>query len=187
MTTEYSVDVDEWDWDSWDFIGRNVMTEYFQEHPEKAEEMFGYETDENGEVEYLDELVDSYIPMMLYAYPIYTMEADYDYASFEEKVKEVCLKTNCTVVQKNSSGEYFLALTGGGMDLSQDIALAYLIIDGRIPASLALNVATQKNLSVTGADWVRVMNGVKDELEANIYNYQTKIDRINAKLEAKNE
>ncbi len=56
------------------------------------------------------------------------------------------------MVMKKDTEEYFLALTGGGMDLSQDIALAYIIAQGWIPTALAYEVSTQPELSVSGDD-----------------------------------
>jgi hypothetical protein len=50
---------------------------------------------------------------------------------------------------KKDTEEYFLALTGGGMDFSQNIALAYIIAQGWIPIALAYEVFTQLELNVS--------------------------------------
>lgn len=178
MSSEYSISVDDWNYEKWEFVGRDLMYDYYTEHPEKAIEQ-GYELDENGEVKYLNELVDREFPMMLYAYPIYTSLFEYDYEEFKKRVIKLCLTTNCTVVKKIDTDEYFLALTGGGMDLSQDIALAYLIIDEVIPSALAYNVCTQYGLSVSGDSWSKIMLACKDSLESSVNYYNNKIERIN--------
>jgi len=177
MSTEYSISIDEWNFEDWEYIGRNIMYEYYEKHPKEAEDE-GFEL-EDGKVKYLDELVDREMPMMLYAYPIYdTYTPEYEPEKFTKRVIEVCRSTNCTVVKKIDTDEYFLALTGGGMDLSQDIALAYIIIDSIIPDALANQVCTQYGLSVSGGHWFRVMVECKRALELQIGNYKEQVKKI---------
>lgn len=176
MTTQFSISVEEWN-DDWEYVGRDTMYEYYQKHPKKAEAE-GYEV-ENGEVTYLDELVNKEMPMMLYAYPIHdSYTPEYESKKFEKRVIQVCTSTNCTVVKKIDTDEYFLALTGGGMDLSQDIALAYVIIDGIIPNSLAVSVSTQYGLSKSGEDWFKIMNECKRSLELTAGHYKRHVEEI---------
>ena len=59
---------------------------------------------------------------MNYIYPVYTKEYS------EERILRVVKETNLTLVEEEATGELFLTLCGGGMDLSQDIALAYYIL-----------------------------------------------------------
>jgi len=68
---------------------------------------------------------DGYTPMMNYAYPLpnYNGIYGYDQLSLEE-IGSVCLV--------DIGGLYYLALTGGGMDLSQDICLGYIAL-GYLP------------------------------------------------------
>ena len=105
----------------WDFIGQRIT--YTEEE--------------------LDDNPDLGIPMMNYAYPIYNFDGD------EEKIKKVCQETNCTVVYNQEEDEYYLALTGGGMDLSQDIAYAYMIISGYIEWDFLDEVKLTQCLSVS--------------------------------------
>jgi hypothetical protein len=100
-------------------------------------------------VKHLDEIADYQLPVLLYAYPL-------DLEPAREKIIGVCRRTNCTVVMRKDTEEYFLALTGGGMELSQDIALAYIIAQGWIPTALAYEVSAQPGLSVSGKDWIEV-------------------------------
>lgn len=173
MTTEYSVSVDEWDFEGrWEYIGTNLMYEHYLEDP-----IFIKECEENGWD--IDEIArrrsDDHFPMMLYAYPLYCTPSD-------EKIKEVCMETNCTVVLNNETGDCFLALTGGGMDLSQDIALAYLIAEGVVPSALAYNVCTQYAFSVSKEKWYRVMEGCRKALHIDSENYRHQVEKINKLL-----
>lgn len=90
---------------------------------------------------------DSCIPMMNFIYPLVLTDFD------EDKIKKVIKHTNCTVMENTETGEWFLTLCGGGMDLSQDIALAYHLLERWIPYDLAREVCTQKELSVGGKNW----------------------------------
>jgi hypothetical protein len=157
--SEYAISVSDWNED-WEYIGRDVMYSYYEKHPKEGEKE-GYELDEEGKVRYLDELADHEQPMMLYAYPLEFDELE------DDKIVKICRTTNCTVVRNVSSGTLFLALTGGGMNLSQDIALAYIIAQRWVPFALALVVSTQPNLSKYGKAYRRVMRGIIDSLRMN--------------------
>lgn len=165
--SEYSVGVSEWDFEHWKFVGRDVMYQLYEENPKEAVKD-GYMLEE-GKVAYLDEAADNYMPMMLYAYPL-------DRLPDEEQIVKICRETNCTVVMKKDTEEYFLALTGGGMDLSQDIALTYIIAQGWIPTALAYAVSTQPELSVSKKDWLEVAERCKKELELAINSNKRKIE-----------
>ena len=83
---------------------------------------------------------------------------------------------------KKDTEEYFLALTGGGIDLSQDIALAYIIAQGWIPTALAYEVSTQPGLSVSRKAWIEVAGRCKKELEIAIENYKRRIEEWEASI-----
>lgn len=74
-------------------------------------------------------------PMMNFIYPL-------DYKGFiegdEGKAKRVKIasETNCVCVYKEDTDEWFLTLTGGGMDLSPSIAYAYVIAQKWLPVDL---------------------------------------------------
>jgi len=67
----------------------------------------------------------------------------------DEKILQVVERTVCTVMENTETGEWFLTLCGGGMDLSQDIALAYHIMDKWLPLELLQRVCTQPGLSIS--------------------------------------
>jgi len=172
MTTEYSISVNDWQNERWNHVGVNLMYNYYMEDKETKEECKEY--DSNLET-IAREKADEHYPIMLYAYPL-------GYKPSDNKIIKVCTKTNCTVVEDIENGEYFLALSGGGMDLSQDIALSYLIIQGWIPTALAINVCTQPELSVNGKDWLKIMRAIKSRLRTEIGCYKSHTNKINQQI-----
>ena len=52
-----------------------------------------------------------------------------------ETYHEFCI-TVCVLVENQKTDEWFLALTGGGMDLSPSIAYAYYLVQKWIPMEL---------------------------------------------------
>jgi len=157
-------------YEKWDFVGASLMRGKALEHIEscpKADKE--RECCEIHDV-WADSAESSNMPMMNYAYPLET-EPD------AEEIIKVCEDTNCTVVQNLNDDAYYLALTGGGMDLSQDIALAYIIIEKWIPFDLAISVSTQPNLSQSGEKYMKVMRGVIESLETSNLHSKEKIRR----------
>ena len=170
MTTEYSISVDDWQDERWNHVGSDLMYDYYLKDRKTKRECKDCGC---GDIETIArEKADDHYPMMLYAYPL-SMEPS------DEKIIEVCTKTNCTVVKDNETEDYFLALSGGGMDLSQDVALAYLIADGYIPTSLAINVCTQPCLSVGKKSYLKIMKAIKKQLKNEIYYHKEHIKKIN--------
>jgi len=166
MTSEYSISVDwreEYERGTWEMTGANVMREFYESNPKEAKRD-GHDV-ERGKVKYIDEVIDAFMPMMNYAYPLYTEPS-------EEKIIKVCRETNLTVVYNNDDETYYLALTGGGMDLSQDIARAYQIIENWLPVSLLTNVCTQPELSVHGQDWLDMATQIKKQITIEISRLQ---------------
>jgi hypothetical protein len=118
---------------------------------------------------------DSAIPMMNYIYPL-----QLDNFS-EEDILKVIDQTNCTVMENTETQEWFLSLCGGGMDLSQDIALAYFLLEKWIPFELCINVCTQKDLSIHGKNWQIMRNAVIESLKNNIGHATQKIKEFEDK------
>lgn len=158
MTTEYSRDVEDWSDEKWDQVGVNAMYEFYLNDKEAKREA----KDCNMDIEeYTIETSDEHYPMMLYCYPLFCDPS-------EEEIVEVCRRTNCTVVRDNQTDDYYLALYGGGMDLSQDIALAYIIAQGYIPHALAIEINKQPCLSVGGKDYLLIAKEIKRQLKIKI-------------------
>ena len=112
----------------------------------------------SGWCEECDFYEDSCEPMMNYGYPLYGLPDD-------DKILEIVQKTCLTVMENEDAGEFFLVLCGGGMDLSQSIAYAYLLAGQRIPDELVFEVCTQPCLSVGRKEYFRIMRACKEELE----------------------
>jgi len=72
-----------------------------------------------------------YDPMMNYLYPLPTYRDD------PQSAQNAIQKTACVVV--TAHGYTYLALAGGGMDLSWDIALAYILL-GYLPPLFACDL-----------------------------------------------
>lgn len=81
-------------------------------------------------------------PMMNYIYPL-------ELSDFEEsKILKVVKETNCTILEKESTGQWFIALCGGGMDLSQDIGYSFVILETWLPSDLLREVCKQPLFSL---------------------------------------
>jgi len=158
MTTEYSRDVDDWNDSKWDQVGVDAMYNFYLNDREAKREAKDCDMDIES---FAREKSEDHYPMMLYCYPL-------AFDPSTEKIIEVCKRTTCTVVRDDDNDDYYLALAGGGMDLSQDIALAYLITDGYIPHSLAMNINKQPCLSVGGKDYIRIAKEIKRQLKIEI-------------------
>lgn len=159
----FSINVD-WteQYENWDNIGRSLIEQQCN-HKEGMQY--------NGACEKCGFCEDSAIPMMNYAYPLEITPED-------DKVLQVVKETNCTVLYNRCEDRYYLALCGGGMDLSQDIALAYNILEKWIPLELALRVSTQDGLSTYGKTFRKVMRACKDSLESDILASKRQLKKI---------
>jgi hypothetical protein len=155
---------DENSFERWEQVGQDAMRNFYAENPDEVVKE-GYEVEDNKIDDAIDELIQRHYPMMNYAYPLETEPSD-------EKVVEICQNTNLTVVKDNEDDTYYLALTGGGMDLSQDIALAYIIAETWLPLDLLRDVCTQPNLSVHGKNWLKVARQIRRQEMMEIKNFQ---------------
>lgn len=158
MGTEYSISTN-WEDDKWEFTGRDLIESAMREggtpqHKEAKENAEGCGCSLES---YISDKANENLPMMNYAYPLNSRPSD-------EQIIEICEETNCTVVEDTRTGDFFLALSGGGMDLSQDVAMAYIIAEKNVPPALALNVSTQEGLSTNGKAWLKVMRYCRESL-----------------------
>jgi len=177
MTTEYSRNVD-WqeEYENWQNIGQDVMREFYEANPKEAKKE-GYDLDEDGEVKYLDELLDHWQPMMNYAYPLVC-----DPTRDTDKILKVCQETCLTVMYNEDEDTYYLALCGGGMDLSQSIAYAYQILENWIPLSLLREVSKQPELSLYGEAWLGMALQIKRQLGMDISQLQQDLKHWDASI-----
>jgi hypothetical protein len=142
------------DYEKWRNHGRRVRRENCN-HYDADEDNRDIEDDDDkmNNIEYQDYCdecgvsEDSEEPMMNYIYPL-----EFDHYD-DEKILQVVERTACTVMENTETGEWFLTLCGGGMDLSQDIALAYHIMDKWLPLELLQRVCKQPGLSISKEDF----------------------------------
>lgn len=139
-----------------------------------AEAMFydAEERQENGEDVNPDLAYDENIPILNFIYPLYSKSLS------QEKILEVCSRTACTVIFDKMSDSYYLALTGAGMDFSQDIALAYIIADGCIDWDFLEEVYVDGPLSLSREDYEIVLKELKRQLAISICNRQDRLGRV---------
>ena len=139
--------------DEWDCLARHVMEEKKGEWSEDNPE--GLEGDD-------------YMPIYNYAYPL-------EFSNLEEnKIVRICEETNCTVVYNEGEDALYLALCGCGMDMSQSIALAYMIAYsygneeyGRIPDHLLFDVYKSSPLSVGKEQFKHIQKALTKGLKAS--------------------
>jgi hypothetical protein len=146
----YSIDVD-WseDFEDWENNGRQILDDNCNH---KTQDKDSSKENRETNLRYSGHCEECYVsedacqPMMNYAYPLEITPTD-------EAVLKVVKNTCLTIMYKVDEGKYYLALCGGGMDLSQQIGLAYIFCEKWIPEELYRNISTQKDLSVSGEDW----------------------------------
>jgi hypothetical protein len=143
--------------DRWINHGRNILLSSCK-HKDGAE----YE----GYCEKCDISEDSAIPIMNYLYPL-------ELNSFDEtKILKVVKETNCTVLENVDSGEWFLVLCGGGMDLSQDIAYSYILLETWMPDDLLMNVSKQPLLSLGRKQFKILGKQIRKQFKMRASNYK---------------
>jgi len=142
--------------DKWTNHGRRVLEDNCK-HFDKSKD------DNNlrysGYCDKCDISEDSANPMMNYIYPLELKDFE------DKKILEVIKNTNCTIMENEESGEWFLTLCGGGMDLSQDIALAYVILERWIPEDLITQVCKQKGFSISKSNFKRLRKAIIEQSE----------------------
>ncbi|MCK4982607.1 MAG: hypothetical protein KAS17_06765 [Victivallaceae bacterium] len=160
---------------NWDFIGAGIMYD-------KELEKLSHCSHGNKEKEYChtcecypDDTHQDNKPVVNYAYPLFS-EPD------EEKIIKVCEETGCTVVYNSQDDNYYLALTGCGMNLSQDIALAYIIVDGCIEWGFLENVSVSGAFSVSKEDYQIILNELERQLAISIDNQTRKLKEVTEQL-----
>ena len=114
--------------------------------------------EDNELVGYWEENLSNYEPMMNYGHLLETEPED-------DKILDVALKTNCSVMKNTETDEYFIVLNGGGMDLSQDIGLAYFILERWIPESFISSISKQKGLSISKEDFKILKSAIIEQTQ----------------------
>lgn len=132
-----------------------------EENPQRKElalKLDVWDEEENKLVDYYEETLNGYEPIYNYVYPLETTPSD-------EDILKVALNTNCCVMYNNDDDKYYLSLTGCGMDLSQDIAFSYVIIENWIPEDLLFNIQAQEGLSISKENFKILKEGIKKNID----------------------
>ena len=165
MTSIYMCyqDEKEKDFDKWENETTRVLREILEnkEHPKFKEVAKRLEVlnDEGELVDYYEESIDGYEPIYNYIHILELNNFD------DDLILEVSLKTNCCVLYNSEEEKNYIALTGCGMDMSQDIGLAYLILERWIPEDFISRISKQKGLTQGGEDWKRLRNAIIEQSE----------------------
>jgi hypothetical protein len=150
-------------------ILRQVLED--EEHPRFKEVTKRLEVLQDGKlVDWWEESLDSYAPMMNYAHILETKPE-------EDKILDVALKTNCSIMFDNEKDVYYIALNGGGMDLSQDIGLAYVILENWIPEDLINQISRQEGLSISKEDFKTLKKEIVKQSQTYSERYKTLSER----------
>ena len=83
----------------------------------------------------------------------------------------------------NIEEDYYIALTGCGMDMSQLIGLAYLELDSWIPADFIGSINLQYGLNVDGEKWKRLVTEIDRQSEIFSRQFQHLSDGAKKALE----
>lgn len=148
--------------DKWENETQQVLKEILEdpENPEfkKVAERLGVLESDGSLNEYWEESLNDYNPMMNYGHILKTTPED-------RAILEVALKTNCSVMYNTETSEHYIVLNGGGMDLSQDIGLSYVILEKWIPEDFISQISKQKGLSISKADFSFLKNAIITQAE----------------------
>lgn len=145
-------------YDKWENLGRAILNEKCNHHSKDSGEnnLISYQ----GYCEKCDVYEDSCEPMMNYGYPLYF---NYIEEEHKERILEVVKNTNCTIMYNNETDTSYLVLCGCGMDLSQDIALGFLIMEKWIPEDLIGQVCKQKGFSISLKNFDRLKEAIIEQ------------------------
>ena len=149
--------------DNWENLGRDILNENCTHKTQDGSKEKDTNLIYSGWCDECDVSIDSCEPIMNYAYKLGGEPTD-------ENILKIVQKTCLTVMRKIDTDETFLVLCGGGMNLSQQIGLAYLFADGYIPKELLREISTQKGLSVNGKEWTFLRNAIIKQLKQETEN-----------------
>jgi len=181
MTTEYSISVENWTDEKWEMTGREIMYSILSDRNTRQYKELKRQYGDGYDIDtIISEKADEHCPVMLYAYPLYSRPTD-------EQIVKICEETACTVVEDTETGDFFIALCGGGMDLSQDVAHAYVLAGERVPPALAMNVSTQYTSTCMGRTWRKVMRECRRSLLISVWHYKEHAKKITDAMRAQRQ
>jgi hypothetical protein len=160
------------DWDRWENETTRILREILEnpEHPDfkrVAEELEVLE-DDGTLKEYWEETLDSYEPIYNYIHILETTNQD------DALILDVALNTNCCVLYDNEEHKNYIALTGCGMDMNQDIGYAYLMLERWIPEDFISRISTQKGLTLSEENFKKLQRAIIEQTQT----YENKFKQL---------
>ena len=118
-------------------------------------------------------------PAYNYVYPL-------NYEPTTKQCVEVAKETNAVVIEIDR--EYYIALCGAGMDMSQDIGYAKGVICGNtLSLDDCRSINTQKKLTISEDKYYALMEKIEESLETHISSAEYKLKEIKELLPKKEE
>ena len=161
-------------YEKWENVGNNVLREVLEDQEnsnfkEIAESVGVYNKEEDNKLKsYWEETVDEY------THPIYNFVHLLETEPKNEDILKVVLNTNCTIIYDTEQEVYYIALTGCGMDLSQDIGLAFLWLGKWIPEDFINRISQQKGLSQGGKKFEQLQKAIIEQSK----NYEDRFKQL---------
>lgn len=154
--------------EDWEHYSRDVL----KAEKEQFIEDSNYDADDYQSLDEIDDLFteieERTEPTMNYAW---TVNRDVSH----EQAYKIAMETNCVVMlrtNEDGDNEFYIALTGAGMDFSQDIAAAFHIIQGYVPFNLFMEMSKQPGLTIPEESLAVI---VEDTIE-EFHNYTEKMN-----------
>lgn len=113
-------------------------------------------------------------PMMNYAYPVC--------CEFNDENRKKAMNRGLFLFEHPTDGQVYMSLMGGGMNLSQSIALAYLDIEGFVPYHLVHDVCVSNPLSISRKDFLVLLKQLKERLTCSVYADRERLKKVTEKI-----
>lgn len=161
--------------DIWENCGERVLRQILDDADHEdfkrvAEELEIWDEEESCLIDSYEEQINSWSdPMMNYGHILETTPKD-------EDILKVVLGTNCSVMYNNEEDKYYIVLCGGGMDLSQDIALSFVWLEKWIPEDFIGSVCKQRGLSKGGKEFDEIRSAIIEQCET----YMNRLNNLRA-------
>ncbi len=110
-------------------------------------------------------------PMMNYAYPVN--------CDFTEENRRIALDCGLFLFEMPDSGDVYMSLMGGGMDLSPNILLAYLRLKGCIPLDWAMEFRQDYRANITEEQHQEIAAACRETVRNQLYHIQNKLASLN--------
>ena len=127
----------------------------FQENYEKFENITLHKIGKDLESEEFEQLEENLFPIYNYIHLLQARPSDNDILDIYENAP------NITIIYIEEFEKYFITLNACGMDFTDSIAYAYMVIDGQIPKSL---IPSQR-LTLREENYSKLIKFINNEME----------------------